>query len=164
MEEHRYFTLKLHHILHRNAREETPLAAKLVGTVTLIMLHVNALQEADGINRREVENACGNLFRFPAARFFIIFTTHTETVSKIMPRRSRHDKAFRHVFFAWKSTGERRDYELQRAAFKLGIFIPQLSENRSSVVNTRAIFAWAKHLNESSSDSQSWNFALSLGN
>lgn len=31
------------------------------------MLRANPLQKADGINRREVENACGDLFWFPAA-------------------------------------------------------------------------------------------------
>lgn len=87
------------------------------------MLHINTLQKADGINRREVENACGDLFWFPAAKIFIIFTTHTKTVSKTMPRQSHHDKAFTRVLCLKKSTEARRDYELQRAAFKLGIFI-----------------------------------------
>lgn len=73
------------------------------------MLHINTLQKADGINRREVENACGDLFWFPAAKIFIIFTTHTKTVSKTMPRQSHHDKAFTRVFFAWKRAQKREE-------------------------------------------------------
>lgn len=83
-----------------NAGGEITLAAVLTDTVLLIMLHVNTLQKADGINSREVKKACGDLFVFPAARIFIIFTTQTKAVSKRMPRHSHHDKAFTHMFFS----------------------------------------------------------------
>ena len=86
--------------LHNNAREEIAFTAMLTETVPLIMLCVNTLQKAGGINSREVKKAHGDLFRFPAARIFIIFTTQTKTVSKTVPRHSRHDKAFTHVFFS----------------------------------------------------------------